>query len=167
MIQLWDEQISSLIQHFPEDIVTIQKPGEHPTDVPIIYIRLTAIESVLSFAQKDPLFSYDFLADLTASDEYPEKPRFHIIYNLYSYKHFQRIRFKSRLNETDEVPSIVKLWSGANWAEREVFDMFGINFKGHPRLKRILLHMGFQGHPLLKDYPINRYQLSTEVDPWP
>jgi NADH-quinone oxidoreductase subunit C len=102
--------------------------------------------------------------DLTAVDyqKYPGRedgPRFEVVYHLYSIARNHRVRLKVRVDEDDAVvPTAVPLWPIANWFEREVWDMFGIRFAGHPDLRRLLLYEEFVGHPLRKDYPINRRQ---------
>ena len=98
--------------------------------------------------------AYTFLTDETAVD-YPKRPkRFEIIYQLYSFKLNHRLRLKVLAAEGEKVPSVVRVWPAANWLEREVYDMFGIKFDGHPDMKRILLPEGWKGHPLRKDYGI-------------
>jgi len=85
--------------------------------------------------------------------------RFDVVYNLYSLQHRSRLRLKVPVTAEDPVvPSVTSVWPAANWYEREVWDMFGITFTGHPHLKRILMYEGFQGHPLRKDYPVNKRQ---------
>ena len=97
---------------------------------------------------------FDYLVDVTAV-HYPERESpFEVIWILYSFARNQRIRVKASYRENDPAPSVVSLWATANWLEREVFDMFGIRFDGHPDLRRILLPEDWQGHPLRKDYGI-------------
>src|SRR5205809_49481 len=97
---------------------------------------------------------YTFLTDETAVD-YPKRPkRFEIIYQLYSFKLNHRLRLKVLAAEGERIPSVVRVWPTANWLEREVYDMFGIEYEGHPDLKRILLPDEWTGHPLRKDYDI-------------
>ena len=87
------------------------------------------------------------------------KPRFEVVYHLYSLAKNHRVRIKVPLEESDaKLPSVVSLWSGANWLERETYDMYGIRFDGHPDLKRIYLYEEFEGHPLRKDYPKEKRQ---------
>ena len=98
--------------------------------------------------------AYTFLTDETAVD-YPKRPkRFEIIYQLYSFKLNHRLRLKVLAAEGEKIPSVVRLWPTANWLEREVYDMFGIEYEGHPDLRRILLPDEWTGHPLRKDYDI-------------
>ncbi len=101
------------------------------------------------------------LADLTAVDYHPREPRFEVIYHLHSIGKNQRLRLKCRVPEADaEVDSITSVWRSANWHEREVFDLFGIVFRGHPNLRRIMLPEDWEGHPLRKDYPVHGYRYS-------
>ena len=93
-------------------------------------------------------------SDVTASD-WPSRPeRFDVIYCLYSTRHRHRVRVKSKAAENQPVPSVTGIWLAANWLEREVFDMFGVNFTGHPDRRRILMPDDWQGHPQRKDYPL-------------
>jgi NADH-quinone oxidoreductase subunit C len=97
---------------------------------------------------------FDYCVDLTAA-HYPDRDKqFDVVWILYSFPHNERIRVTARYRDGESVPSSVPLWPAANWLEREVFDMFGIVFEGHPDLKRILLPDGWKGHPLRKDYGI-------------
>lgn len=96
-----------------------------------------------------------FLTDLTAVDRHPASPRFEVVYLLTSPHARSRIRFKVRVEEQDAVvPSATSVWPAANWLEREVFDLFGIRFEGHPDLTRILMPDDWEGHPLRKDFPL-------------
>ncbi len=89
----------------------------------------------------------------------PSEARFAVVYHFFSVEHKHRLRLLVPLDETDaEVDSLTSLWAGADWLEREVWDMFGIRFQGHPDLKRILMYEEFEGHPLRKDYPVNKRQ---------
>jgi NADH-quinone oxidoreductase subunit C len=97
---------------------------------------------------------FDMLADLTAVDWPKREKRFDVVLNLYSFPKNERLRLKVHAADAEEVPSVVSVWPTANWQEREVFDMFGIIFSGHPNLKRILLPDEWQGYPLRKDYDI-------------
>ncbi len=97
---------------------------------------------------------FDYCVDITAV-HYPDREKqFEVVWILYSFPHNERIRVKTSYSETESVPSSVPIWPAANWLEREIFDMFGIRFEGHPDLKRILLPDGWKGHPLRKDYGI-------------
>ena len=102
---------------------------------------------------------YDALMDVTCVDWYPNDPRFEVVYHLFSTTTKKRVRLKVKLAGFDtSVDSLVPLWAGANFFEREVFDLFGIRFDGHPNLKRIMMPEGWNGHPLRKDYPVEGYR---------
>jgi NADH-quinone oxidoreductase subunit C len=115
---------------------------------------------IVRFLKEDPKLDFDFLADLTAVDYLGKKdPRFEAVYHQLSWQSHRRIRVKVPVPEDQpEVDSLTPLWKGANWLEREVWDMFGIRFRGHPDLRRILLYEEFRGYPLRKDYPVNQRQ---------
>jgi NADH-quinone oxidoreductase subunit C len=123
-----------------------------------------ALAAVLAFCRDDPALRFDMLMDLTAVDylRYPgreSETRFEVVYHLYSVPENHRVRIKTPVEEDDPVvPSAVGLWRIADWYEREVWDMFGIRFEGHPDLRRLLLYEEFVGHPLRKDYAMNRRQ---------
>ena len=163
--EAWKEQVAALQKKFGGDVESVLMPGDYPTDVPIVYVKPDAIVRVLQFAKTEAGFEYGFLSDITAVDHLPENPRYEVVYNLFSLTRFWRIRFKVRVAENQQVPTAVSVWAGANWAEREVFDMFGIKFKGHPDLRRILLDERWDGHPLRKDYPLKGYQIFPTPEP--
>ena len=97
--------------------------------------------------------AFEMLTDLTAVDYLGEEPRFEMVYHLYSVARNERLRVKARVAETAaEIDTLVGLWPSADWMEREVWDLYGIRFRGHPDLRRILLYDEFEGHPLRKDY---------------
>jgi NADH-quinone oxidoreductase subunit C len=101
----------------------------------------------------------DFLSDLTCADYYPRDPRFEIAYHLLSIQHKQRVRLKVQLDGDDAVvESMTAVWPAANFFEREVFDLFGIRFLGHPYLRRIMMPEDWEGHPLRRDYPVEGYR---------
>ena len=96
----------------------------------------------------------DQVAGITGVDWWPTEPRFEVIYLLHSYKTRARVRLSVRCGEDQEIDSVCGVWRGANWYEREVFDLFGIRFRGHPNLERIMMPPDWEGHPLRKDYPV-------------
>ena len=101
------------------------------------------------------------LADITAVDWHPQEPRFEVVYHLHSIQRNTRLRLKCRLpGEAPEIDSVTSVWRSANWYEREVFDLFGIAFRNHPDLRRIMMPEDWEGHPLRKDYPIHGYKYS-------
>jgi NADH-quinone oxidoreductase subunit C len=124
-------------------------------------IRPDLLVPVARLLKSSPELNYNFLMDLTAVDylKMKKKPRFEVVYHFFSLEKKNRVRIKVPVEESQpEVDSLVEFWPGANWFEREVWDMFGIRFRGHPDLKRILLYEEFQGHPLRKDYPQDKRQ---------
>jgi len=125
-----------------------------------ITVMKNSIVDLLKFIRDDPKLDFNFLMDLTAVDYLNRKDdRFEVVYHLYSLKHNGRLRVKVPVNEDDcRIDSVSALWKTANWYEREVWDLYGIKFNGHPDMRRILLYEEFKGHPLRKDYPINKRQ---------
>ncbi len=127
-------------------------------------------EGALGFFRKlrsDPDLDFDMLIDVTAVDYLGREPRFEVVYQFLSLEKNHRLRVKIRVPESDvRVHSLVEIWKSANWLERETWDMFGVRFDGHPDLRRILMYEEFVGHPLRKDYPVNKRQpLTEERDP--
>ena len=123
-------------------------------------VTLTNIVGFVEFLRSDTNCRFSTLVDITAVD-YPERAkRFSVVYHFLSMYENKRIRLRVAAREEDMVPSIVSVHPSANWFEREVYDMFGILFSGHPDLRRILTDYGFRGHPLRKDFPTTGY---TEV----
>ncbi len=121
-----------------------------------------ALRKVMEFLKSDSRLFFNVLLDVTAVDYLGSEPRFHVVYHLLSMPLTQRLRVKVPVRgEKPAVDSMTPLWGSANWLEREVWDMFGIQFVGHPNLERILLYPEFEGHPLRKDYPIRRRQPLT------
>lgn len=153
----------------------IEETVTERVDVPVFYVRLANIVEFLRSLKTEDGLEYNFLSDLTAYDDNPpisQVPsyglgtlknsggdhRFVLVYQMLSLQNLDRIRVKVRVKENEEAPSMTVLWKAANWLEREVYDMYGIRFSGHPNLKRILLDERWVGHPQRKDYPIKRYQ---------
>ncbi|OFZ81443.1 MAG: hypothetical protein A3K03_08600 [Bdellovibrionales bacterium RIFOXYD1_FULL_44_7] len=162
--EIWSAQVAQLREKFHSAVEQVCFPQDSSTDVPIVYVKKEHLLDVLKFLKTEHGFEYNFLADLTATDEGKE-PRFLVVYNLFSISRHARIRVKVRVREEEDVPSIVSLWAGANWAEREVWDMFGIKFEGHPDLRRLLMDERWVGHPLRKDYPLRGYQIFETPQP--
>jgi NADH-quinone oxidoreductase subunit C len=108
---------------------------------------------------------FDRLSGVTAVDWYPTEPRFEIVYLVHSLQRSERLRLKCRVrSDRAEIDSVTGVWPGANWYEREVFDLFGIVFRNHPDLRRIMMPEGWEGHPLRKDYPVTgpKYDYTQE-----
>lgn len=125
-----------------------------------IYIPPAGVIPVISFLKYHTAAEYTMVADITAVDYPTRDARFEVVYNLLSVRHNSRIRVKTYADEATPVPSICSLYDGANWYEREVYDLFGVFFVGHPDLRRIMTDYGFDGHPLRKDFPLTGY---TEI----
>ncbi|MCZ6879242.1 MAG: NADH-quinone oxidoreductase subunit C [Acidobacteria bacterium] len=124
-----------------------------------VIIAPSGLLEVARLLKEDPELEYNYLMDLTAVDYWKRRPRFEVVYHFLSLKNNFRVRVKIPVPEPDpKVDSLTSLWSAANWYEREVYDMFGIQFMGHPDLRRILMYPEFEGHPLRKDYPIEKRQ---------
>ena len=115
-------------------------------------VEAAQIGAICAFLKQEEQFN--MLTDVTAVD-YPKRPkRFEVIYQLYSFPRNERLRVKAQVAENETIASVTSVWEGANWLEREAYDMFGITFQGHPDLRRILLPEEWQGFPLRKDYSI-------------
>ena len=129
---------------------------------PLVYVKREGIRGVASALKIDPELQFDILMDLFGLDflHWEEKAlRFEVVYNLYSSVKHHRLFLKVSVPEKDpQVDTVSLVWPAADWYEREVWDMFGITFKGHPNLKRLLMYEEFQGHALRKDYAYNKRQ---------
>jgi len=126
----------------------------------ILFLDRAGLRDSFRALREDRALDYDFLSDITAVDYWKKKePRFEVVYQLISMARRRRLRVRVPVPENDpSVESLTPLWRGANFLEREVWDLFGIRFIGHPDLRRVLLYDEFQGHPLRKDYPVNLCQ---------
>ena len=128
----------------------LQFRGETTIVVPREFLRAAAER-----CRADAALDFDLLTDATCVDRFPHEPRFELNYHLVSIARRDKVRLKVRLSGDDAVvDSLVTVWPGANWLEREIFDLFGIRFSGHPDLRRILLPEDWEGHPLRRDYSV-------------
>lgn len=147
--------VSALKSAFSDSILaSSDRFGQHE-----VVVTISAWKPVAQFLRDDEACKMNHFIDLTAIDwpeRAPEKPRFDVVLLLRSLSTKERIRVRTEV--ADSVASLVDVWAGANWAEREVYDMFGVRFDGHPDLRRILMYEQFEGYPLRKDYPIERAQ---------
>ena len=125
-----------------------------------LVVNLPNLKDLVEFLREDPACRFTSLVDITAIDHPERSQRFDMVYHFLSMYRNHRIRLKVAIEEEEMVPSLVDIHPSANWFEREVFDMFGILFSGHPDLRRILTDYGFRGYPLRKDFPTTGY---TEV----
>lgn len=127
----------------------------------VLIIKKEGVVPILSFLKE---YGFELLLDITAVDYIGKNPRFEVVYHILSFKEKKRVRIKVPVDENEpKVPTITSLWKNADWLEREVWDMYGIIFDGHPNLKRILMYEGFEGHPLRKDYPLRKRQPRIEL----
>ena len=118
-----------------------------------------AWRKVAELLRDDPDTQMNMFVDLTCVDRTPREPRFDVVLHLYSIEKKHRVRLYAPVSEPDPtIESLVSVWPGADWFEREAFDMYGVRFAGHPDLRRILMYPEFQGHPLRKDYPKEKRQ---------
>src|SRR5499427_3274214 len=122
-------------------------------------VRRDAWVTVATFLRDDPACAMEMFIDLTAVDRFSIEPRFDVVVHLYSVSKKQRIRLYCGVTEEDPtIDTLVPVWAGANWFEREAYDLYGVRFLGHPDLRRILMYPEFVGHPLRKDYPKEKRQ---------
>lgn len=150
--------IARLRDSFADAILEVHA---HRGDATVVVVP-ERYHDVVRFLREDTQCSFDFLADLAGWDRLrlSESPRFEVVLHLYSSATNSRFRLKVRPDDDSHpiLDSIVDIYPAANWAEREIWDMFGVRFTGHPNLKRILMYEEFVGHPLRKDYPVNKRQ---------
>jgi NADH-quinone oxidoreductase subunit C len=124
-----------------------------------IVVERSTIREACSLLRDDEACPFNYISDVTCVDWFPTEPRFEVIYQLLSIPNKERVRLKVRLNsDSPAVESVTSVWPGANYFEREVFDLFGIRFAGHPYLRRIQMPEDWEGHPLRKDYPVEGYR---------
>ena len=123
---------------------------------------------VCRFLRDEPDLAFDFMSDVTGVDRMmlpDSSPRFEVVYHVYSLQYRRRLRLKVRVGNGQAVPTVTELWPTANWHEREVYDLFGVPFEGHPDLRRILTPDDWEGHPLRKDYPVEASPKWWEEEP--
>jgi NADH-quinone oxidoreductase subunit C len=124
-----------------------------------VRVRRDAWVTVATFLRDDPATSMEMFIDLTCVDRFSIEPRFDVVVHLYSFAKKHRIRLYCGVTEEDpNIDTLVPVWAGADWFEREAYDLYGVRFKGHPDLRRILMYPEFVGHPLRKDYPKEKRQ---------
>jgi NADH-quinone oxidoreductase subunit C len=153
---------SALVQlvrtRFPDAV--IESHAQHGDDT--LVLDPARWKEICRFLRDSPQADMQMLVDLTAVDYPDREPRFEVVAHLYSLNKGHRLRVKARIGDEDgddaRIDTLTDLWASANWMERECWDMFGVQFNGHPDLRRILLYPEFEGHPLRKDYPADRIQ---------
>ncbi|HTR37402.1 MAG TPA: NADH-quinone oxidoreductase subunit C [Bryobacteraceae bacterium] len=148
---------AALEERFPGAITG----GHAEHNEPTLFIAPAQIVEVCRFLKDEQ--SFVRLSAITAVDWLPADPRFEVIYLLHSIDHNERLRLKCWLTESDcEIDSVTGVWRAANWYEREIFDLFGVTFRNHPEMRRILMPTDWEGHPLRKDYPVHGYKYSYQ-----
>jgi NADH-quinone oxidoreductase subunit C len=131
----------------------LSEPAEFRGEIAINVADAERITEVCAFAKKE--LGFDYLADLSSVDNYGEDPRWTIVYELYGIGHNQYLRLKTNVSEEkSELPTVTTVWRTADWHEREIYDMMGIRFRGHPDLRRIIMWEGYPHFPLRKDFPL-------------
>jgi NADH-quinone oxidoreductase subunit C len=142
--------VAVAVEAFDADAVVGGKLDRDEVTLEIAPARIASVCGYLKYDQK-----FIRLSTVTALDRYPAEPRFEVVYHLQSIERKLRVRLKCRLPGNDPaIDSVTSVWRSANWYEREVFDLFGIRFHGHPDLRRIMMPDDWEGHPLRKDYPV-------------
>ncbi len=144
LVKLINMQLSNAVREASEFLAQLS-----------LRIERGSLKSVCQFLRDNPECNFNYLTDITCL-HLPERPAepFDVIYNLYSIPFNRRVRLKVATNDPDGVESVTGVWPAANWMEREVYDLFGVPFRGHPDLRRLLLPADWEGHPLRKDYPL-------------
>lgn len=144
------ELAQQLKARYPE---VVSDPVEFRGELTVKISDPARLPELCEFARKE--LGFDYLVDITSIDNYGDDPRFTIVYHLYGYGHHRYLRLKIEVSEEQaEVPTVTTVWRTANWHEREIYDMMGIRFQGHPDLRRIIMWEGYPYHPLRKDFPV-------------
>jgi NADH-quinone oxidoreductase subunit C len=128
-------------------------------DGPVIEIAAAHIVAVCRYLKES---GFERVSGITGVDWWPRAPRFEVVYLLHSVSRNERLRLTVRLLEDEEIDSVTSIWRGANWYEREVFDLFGVRFRNHPNLERIMMPADWEGYPLRKDYPVHGHKYSYQ-----
>ena len=151
------QEIESVAESIRDGMGAIVKDLSIVGDQLVAIVEKEDIAKLLVFLRDDVNCQFKQLMDICGVD-YPERPqRFEVVYNLLSLVHNNRVTVKVMLDDNSSIPSVSKVFSSADWWEREIWDLFGIFFSGHPDLRRILTDYGFDGHPLRKDFPLTGY----------
>ncbi|MGR3178341.1 MAG: NADH-quinone oxidoreductase subunit C [Candidatus Anammoxibacter sp.] len=148
--------VTKVKEKFSDAVIDVQSFRNETT----IILKKESIVDVCKFLRDDKALQFDYLSDLCGVDKLAVNNTFEIVYHLYSLTNNNRIRLKAPISDTEKpsISTVTSVWPAANWHEREVYDMFGVVFDEHPDMRRILTPDGFVGHPLRKDYPINKRQ---------
>jgi NADH-quinone oxidoreductase subunit C len=148
--------LDTLVGHFKSGEI-LETGSQHGNEW--ARIRPDAWATVAAFLKEDPTTAMEMMTDLTCVDRFGQEPRFDVVMHLYSVSKKHRVRLYGGVPEEDpSIDTVVPIWVGANWFEREAFDLYGVRFRGHPNLVRILMEDDWEGHPLRKDYPKEKRQ---------
>jgi NADH-quinone oxidoreductase subunit C len=156
--------LDRLLEKFPSEVLSTH--ADHGDETAVL--KADKLVEICQFLRDDSVTAFEMLTDLTGLDMLGiREPRFEVVYHLYSLTKRQRLRLRVSCpsDESPVVPSVIGVWKSANWMEREAWDLYGIKFDGHPDLRRVLLYPEFEGHPLRKDYEMEKRQ--PIVAPWP
>ena len=146
--------IKKLTGRFGEGIIDTSVYKDEVT----LLVNKRALVSICDFLKNAAEFQMNYLVDVIGVDYTPASPQFEVVYHLYSIPKRHRMRLKVKVAEGEAIPTVTGIWPGANWPEREAYDMYGIIFDGHPNLKRIYMAPDWEGFPLRKDYPLRGYK---------
>jgi NADH-quinone oxidoreductase subunit C len=153
------ELAKQLTGHFKN---LVSEPTEFRKEISVTVSNANSITQILSYAKSE--LGFDMLLDVSSVDHLGSEPRFEIVYHLYSVQSHQYLRVKTFVGEeTPELPTVSPIWKAADWHEREIFDMMGIRFAGHPDLRRILMWEGYPHHPLRKEFPLSGVRVDEVV----
>ncbi len=145
------QEIVDRIKEVASDLVVSVELGK---DWPVVVVDKSNLIRFMKFLKEDEVLQFELINDVTAVDWFDRKPRFDVVYHIFSMKNNQRIRVKTMVDDGESVESVTSIWDGANWLERETYDMFGIKFDNHPDLRRILMEEDFKYYPLRKEFPL-------------
>ncbi len=157
-----EDLISKLVESFPDAGLECRVDKGHA----VVDVAVGQLFNLIQGLKDSPEYAFDMLMDMTTVDWQERVPRFDMVYHLYSVEHNHRLRIKSGVEDGQLVPTLTGLYPIADWQERELWDLYGIRFKDHPNLKRLMMYDEFKGHPLRKDYPYDKRQPLLE-ETWP
>jgi NADH-quinone oxidoreductase subunit C len=134
-------------------------------DMPTVYVPAARLVETCTALRDTPSLRFNVLVEITAADYFPREPRFEVVYHLLSIPNRLRLRVKVRVPVDGSLPTVQRVWPAAGWPEREVWDMFGVLFDGHPDLRRLLMPEDWEGHPARKDYPVQIRKTAQTYEP--
>lgn len=149
-----------IFEKIVQDGKTLIKDAFFGIDVPTFFLDAERLIEFMNYIKKDVELSFDLITDITAVDYPNRQKRFELVYHIFSIKNNVRIRVKTAVPEDGAIESVTSIWRGAEWLEREVYDMFGVTFNNHPDLRRILMNEEYKYYPLRKEFPLQGYEES-------